>query len=277
MSQVRKKIAPPLVGSDIILVIRPGQNSSQVLDCTYSQLIQSLQEYFSSADGLVPDTRTLTINGVTYDLSQDRSWTVSGGGAVDSVNGQTGVVILALDDISNVNAPSPTVGQILQWNGTNWVSATVGAAAWGSIGTGTGVGSQADLVAYLLANYQPLGSYVTTVNGQTGVVSLALDDISNVNATSPTAGQLLQWNGTNWVPATVTGTGTVTNVATGTGLTGGPITNTGTISLNSKLAPADSLAGNALKFLRVNSGETAVEYATVSTGDSISPFLLMGG
>jgi hypothetical protein len=103
---------------------------------------------------------------------------------------------------------------------------------------------------------------VTSVNGQTGVVLLALDDITNVNAPSPSAGQILQWNGTNWIAATATGTGTVTNVATGTGLTGGPITNTGTISLNTKLAPADSLAGNALKFLRVNAGATAVEYAT---------------
>lgn len=58
------------------------------------------------------------------------------------------------------------------------------------------------------------------------------------------------------------GSGTVTSVGTGTGLTGGPITTTGTVSLNSKLAPDDTLTGNALKYLRVNAGETAVEYAT---------------
>ena len=43
-----------------------------------------------------------------------------------------------------------------------------GSAAWGSIGAGTGVASQADLVAYLAANYYPLSSnpagYVTSVN-----------------------------------------------------------------------------------------------------------------
>lgn len=133
MSQVRKKIAPPLVGSDIILVIRPGQNINQVLDCTYDQLVQALRQYFANVDGLVPETRTLTINGVTYDLSQDRSWTVSGGGAVDSVNGQTGVVVLALGDLSNVSSTAPTVNQILQWNGTEWVPATI------STGTGDSV------------------------------------------------------------------------------------------------------------------------------------------
>lgn len=41
-----------------------------------------------------------------------------------------------------------------------------GSAAWGSIGTGTGVGSQTDLVTYLNANYYPLASnpagYITS-------------------------------------------------------------------------------------------------------------------
>jgi len=64
------------------------------------------------------------------------------------------------------------------------------------------------------------------------------------------------------------GGGTVTQVNTGTGLTGGPITGTGTIDLNSKLAPADSLTGNSLKVLRVNVGETAVEYATPTAAPS---------
>lgn len=34
---------------------------------------------FTSLSNTVPSSRTLTINGVTYDLSADRSWTVSGG------------------------------------------------------------------------------------------------------------------------------------------------------------------------------------------------------
>ena len=49
-----------------------------------------------------------------------------------------------------------------------------------------------------------------------------------------TTGQVLQTQGTGANPAwaTVSGSGTVTNVATGTGLTGGPITGTGTISIS---------------------------------------------
>lgn len=58
------------------------------------------------------------------------------------------------------------------------------------------------------------------------------------------------------------GTGTVTEVDTGTGLTGGPITTTGTISLDTKLAPLDTL-GTPLQYVRVNAGATALEYATL--------------
>lgn len=61
-------------------------------------------------------------------------------------------------------------------------------------------------------------------------------------------------------------TGTVTQVDTGTGLTGGPITTTGTVSLDTKLAPLDTLTGNALKVPRVNAGETALEYVTPAAG-----------
>lgn len=62
--------------------------------------------------------------------------------------------------------------------------------------------------------------------------------------------------------------GTVTSITQGTGilLSPSPITTTGSVSLATSLQPAVSLTGNSLKFLRVNVGETAVEYATVSSG-----------
>jgi len=65
-------------------------------------------------------------------------------------------------------------------------------------------------------------------------------------------------------PAGGAGSGTVTQVSTGTGLTGGPITITGTVALTTALAPIATLTGNSLKLLRVNVGETAVEYFTAS-------------
>lgn len=40
----------------------------------------------SALSGYVPTTRTLTINGTTFDLSANRSWTISGGGLSGTVN-----------------------------------------------------------------------------------------------------------------------------------------------------------------------------------------------
>lgn len=194
---VRKRVALPLVGSDIFQVIRASQNSSQLLDVNLSELYSFITNQFAS--GFVPTSRTITINGVTYDLTQNRSWTVAG------------------------------------------------AAAWGSI-SGV-ITNQLDLIAYLLANYQPIGNYVPT--SRTITINGVTYDLSANRS---------------W---TISTGGTVTSVGTGTGLAGGPITGAGTISLNSKLAPADSLTGNALKFLRVNAGETAVEYASVSSSGGI--------
>lgn len=64
------------------------------------------------------------------------------------------------------------------------------------------------------------------------------------------------------------GSGTVTSISQGTGIlnTPNPITTTGTVALATSLQPAASLTGNALKVLRVNAGETAVEYATDTSG-----------
>lgn len=47
----------------------------------------------------------------------------AGGGAVDSVNGKTGAVSLALGDLSDVSASSPTTTYVLTWNGSVWVPA----------------------------------------------------------------------------------------------------------------------------------------------------------
>jgi predicted heme/steroid binding protein len=62
----------------------------------------------------------------------------------------------------NVAAGTATTGQALTYNASTgqveFTTISGGSAAWGSIGAGTGVGSQTDLVTYLDANYYPLSS-----------------------------------------------------------------------------------------------------------------------
>jgi hypothetical protein len=78
---------------------------------------------------------------------------------VDSVNGQTGAVVLEIDDLDNVNITVPAPGNKLRFDGTNWVN--------------------------IIDN---------------------IDSLQDVDTTSapPTVGQILVWNGTNWVPSSTT-------------------------------------------------------------------------
>jgi len=66
--------------------------------------------------------------------------------------------------------------------------------------------------------------------GTSGTLNLSL-----TNACS--AGQVLSWNGSAWACTTVKGTGTVTSVGSGPGLTGGPITTSGTLAVDSTVVP----------------------------------------
>lgn len=103
-------------------------------------------------------------------------------------------------------------------------------------------------------NGYPVAGGVSSVN-PTLVLNAVID---------PSTGRLLVDNSGG-------GSGTVTEVDTGTGLTGGPITTTGTISLDAKLAPLDTL-GSPLQGIRVNAGGTALEYFTfASGGDVVGP------
>lgn len=80
-----------------------------------------------------------------------------------------------------------------------------GSAAWGSIGAGTGVGSQADLVAYLTANYYqiPTGTILQYIRGDGSL------------ATFPTIPTVGTWGALNY-PTWTSGTPFVKMTAAGT-------------------------------------------------------------
>lgn len=79
---------------------------------TASQLTTALLSYVTTSAlatallGYVPISRTITINGVTFDLSADRSWTVSGGGSVNSVN--SGINI----NVDNTDPANPIINSL---------------------------------------------------------------------------------------------------------------------------------------------------------------------
>jgi thiazole synthase ThiGH ThiG subunit len=62
------------------------------------------------------ESKTYIYDGTTW--QEVKSPTGTGGGSVTSVNGQTGVVSLAMTNISDVAISGITTGQYLKWNGT---------------------------------------------------------------------------------------------------------------------------------------------------------------
>ncbi len=131
---------------------------------------------------------------VTLDILDDVSITSASNGQFLSWNGTNWVNASApgggginqLDDISDVSAATPNAGEVLQWNGNAWVSSLV-------------VGPAGDT--------GPAGP--TGPEGPTG----SIDALADVVITSATNGQLLQFNGTNWVnsaPAELTITNDLT-------------------------------------------------------------------
>jgi hypothetical protein len=182
-------------------------------------------------------------------------------------------------------APSgATAGQVLKWNGTNWVPAAddagVGATptlANGQILVGNGTTNSA---AALAGDATLSGGTITIANNAVNSAKI-LDgsvtgvDIANTTITADklaasgaSANQVLQWNGTNWVPATLAAGGSVTTIATGAGLTGGPITTTGTIAIATGGVDNTLLADNAVTSAKIADG--TITNADISTTAAIA-------
>lgn len=126
-----------------------------------------------------------------------------------------------LSDVDTVTTP-PVAGQVLKWNGTNWVPANDATSGGGSSDADTldGLDSTYFLNYNNLSNkpsipteLQDLGivdgsaDQVLTTDGAGGFTfqnaasggASALNDLSDVTASSPSQGDVLYYNGTGWV------------------------------------------------------------------------------
>ena len=156
----------------------------------------------------------------------------TGGGAVDSVNGQTGDVVLALGDLDGVVITgTPSDGQVLKYDSgtTSWVNGTGGGSASDSFKTIV-VAGQSSVVADSATDTLTLvaGTNVTiTTNATTDTITInstasssvaVLDDLTDVVITgTPTNGQVLKYDtGTSkWINSAISGSGTVNEGAQG--------------------------------------------------------------
>lgn len=165
---------------------------------------------YGITDG-VPTSRTITINGVTQDLSANRSWSISGG--VASVFGRTGSVVAQAGDYSSFYVSlSGSYGDPV------WLTAL----SWSKI-----TGKPFTLAGYGITDAEPSFSLLPVTKGGTGQNSVAAYQIlaGGTTSTSPfqsigagTAGQILTSNGAGSYPTwqtPVTGTVSSFNARTG--------------------------------------------------------------
>lgn len=153
-----------------------------------------------------------------------------GGGAVSSVNGQTGAVVLELDDLDDVNAPTPSDGDVLTWDNTagEWVpDAPAGGGAVASVNGATGVVvlDAADI------GITDAGSYFTGTDSEAALQELGASRAAISETIDDRVAALLV-AGTNITLTYNDGAGTLTIDAAGGGGGGSPGGSTTQVQFN---------------------------------------------
>jgi uncharacterized protein YjbI with pentapeptide repeats len=171
---------------------------------------------------------------ILIDKSSDSLYFRSNGAWIAAGTSGSGGVVQYLDDLTDVVTSSLSIGDILKWDGTNWV------------------------------NDQVPGGYA----------SIGLADLTDVSTASLTAGDFLRWDGSNWVNAAITlGVDTTGDYVTSvTGSTGVTVTGSGGESSSPTISIGQDVATNAsVTFGNVTSGSIqvgVVDQNRISTTDN---------
>jgi len=171
----------------------------------------------------------------------------------DKIANVTGPALLGRQAATSGSAEAITLGTGLSIDGSKQLTITAAFAQQSvTMTAGTGLTGGGDLSANRTFAVSYGTSAGTACEGNDSRLSdartptahtHALADIQQGGATS---GQVLEWSGSAWAPATLSGGGggTVTSVTAGTGLTGGTITGTGTIAADFGTSAGTICQGN---------------------------------
>jgi hypothetical protein len=234
-------------------------------------LIQTITTSTGGSGLYVPLNRTITINGVTYDLSADRTWNISNAAYTEKVKhlvklgtninkGQavyvssatgTNMIVSKASNTSEATS-SKTLGLLETGGVTNdqvyviteglidgidTSTATIGDPVW--------LGTNGDLIFGLVNKpYAPAHlvyiGVVTRVQSQNGEIfvhiqnGFELKEIHDVSALTPSNNQALKYNSSTglWQNGDVVTSVDITTSTSGVSISGGPITTTGSFTLN---------------------------------------------
>jgi hypothetical protein len=297
-----------------------GYLTQTAADALYYPLSSNPAGYITAAAlaGYVPTTRTLTINGTSYDLSADRSWTIPAGGTVTSVElaAGTGISLSGTNPITvsgTITVTNDAPDQVVSLSTTGTGLSVTGTYPTFTLEntlpdeivslttTGTGLSVTGTYPSFTLENTAP-GTIYTVDNGLTenpaGNFQLggSLIDDTNIDGASNN----WQLNFTNLYSSTNTARYLYQFETSHGGNTAILVLNSGDgkstfsqVEAASGSESAIQLLGTELRvqtpgYTTATNGDVltlldnttgAAEWQTpgTSTGDSLSPFLLMGG
>jgi hypothetical protein len=165
----------------------------------------------------VPTSRTLTINGVTFDLSANRTWTVSGatwGSITGTITAQTDLTTYL--STNYFPKPTGTTGQYIRGDGSLATFPTIPTVGtWGALNypswtTGTPFVKMTAVGTFVLDTNTYLTTAVTSVG-------LSMPSAFNVTSSPVTGTGTLTVTGAGVVSQYIRGDGTLANFPTSTG------------------------------------------------------------
>jgi co-chaperonin GroES (HSP10) len=201
---------------------RSGAVTAQAGDYSYSQISGSVPDAALPSDAVTATTlnnstltATLTSLATTSDITSGGALTATGNVYANSGSNTAGCLHLADTNAAHdtgICAPLSGVNQL--WN--LWTSAGASGQAATTDGAGNLLWSNLGGIAGVLASAQMPAFTGDVSNSGLATTVTALQGRA-VASTAPASNQVLQWNGSQWAPGTVTSGGAVSSVFGRTG------------------------------------------------------------
>ncbi|MCB0481431.1 MAG: tail fiber domain-containing protein [Flavobacteriales bacterium] len=198
------------------IIIGQGSSTDNFGALSWGQKKHHLKVEIDAGSGLV-SMGTVAFEAVPYALS---------------AKNVENIPTIDLGDLNDVNTSGATNGQVLQWNGTNWVPANASGGTTLTAGNGLAI----------------TGSTISA-NSSNPMWNADKLQGSAVSNTSPSNGEVLKWNGSNWAPATDNNSSYT--AGSGIGISGGVISANNTNSMWN----ANQLQGNSINSASPSTGQ----------------------